>query len=86
MGRRAIMWSPDAFLIAGNVTAVKWKMINDDLVSGATRTHDDLLAIAKMFAEAEHYMTAIHIRGFATRILHEAVALTDNENVVCSGQ
>lgn len=53
--------------------------MDDNLVRAATRTHDDLLAIAKMFAEAEHYMTALHVQGFARRILDEAVELTDRK-------
>ena len=74
-GRRTTNWSSDAVLIVGRIGNGR-VMVDDDLLRATTRRYDDLLAIAKMFAEAEHYLTALHIQGFARRIVDEAAEVT----------
>lgn len=50
-------------------------MTHDDLLDAATRIHDELLDIARMFAEAEHYKAAIQMQGFASLVIDEAEAI-----------
>lgn len=47
-------------------------MTDSDLQSAAARIHDELLDIARMFADAEHYKAALHAIGFARLIVEEA--------------
>ena len=53
---------------------------SDGIRNEATRIRHDLLDIAQMFADAEHYQTAIQIQGFATLILIEAERIATNES------
>ena len=47
-------------------------MTDSDLQSAAARIHDELLDIARMLADAEHYKAALHTIGFAKLIVEEA--------------
>jgi hypothetical protein len=50
-------------------------MNDNNLLNTAARIHDELLDIARMFAEAEHYKAAIQMQGFARLVIDEAEAI-----------
>ena len=49
--------------------------MRDDLTELTMRIQEDLREIARMFAEAGHYHTAIQVQGFATLIAEESSAI-----------
>lgn len=49
-------------------------MTDDDLLTAAARIHDDLIRIARTFADAEQYKVAIQMQGFARVVVDEAEA------------
>ncbi|WP_152101001.1 hypothetical protein [Lacipirellula parvula] len=59
-----------------SLTAIS-SMSDRDLHEATARIYDDLLVLARMFADAERYSTAIRVQGFARLILDEATAVQD---------
>ncbi len=49
--------------------------MRDDLNAVTMRIQDDLREIARMFAEAGRYHTALQVQGFATLIGEESSAI-----------
>ncbi len=50
-------------------------MFENDMHSAVARVRDDLLAIAQMFADAEHHKAAFQVQDFARLIVDEAEAV-----------
>ncbi len=50
-------------------------MTDDELLTAASRIHDELLRIARLFAGAEHHKVAIQMQGFARLVIDEAEAV-----------
>ena len=57
--------------------------MRDDLAALTLRTQDDLQEIARMFAEAGRYHSAIQVQGFATLIAEESSAISDPAVAYC---
>ena len=56
-------------------------MNDNDLMNTATRIHNELLDIARMFAEAEHYKAAIQMQGFARLVIDEAETIRQETQI-----
>ncbi|BBO35679.1 hypothetical protein [Lacipirellula parvula] len=56
-------------------------MNDNDLLNTAARVHDELLGIARMFADAEHYKAAIQTQGFARLVIDAAEAIRQETQI-----
>lgn len=61
-------------------------MSHDHLQIAAEQIHGDLIGIARMFAAAERYSTAIRVQGLARMILDEANPVDESKAAGCTAE